>query len=80
MAQFIFCPRRSFNKPSVLSIVVQVSWFTTPVLFHLSPNFIFVRFEIFTAVTMKNAVFWDMKPLFVLHSRHIKSPLQSTAR
>jgi hypothetical protein len=38
-----------------------------------------VRFEAFTAVTMKNVVFWDIKPQFVLHRRHITSPLQSSA-
>jgi hypothetical protein len=26
---------------------------------------------------MKNVVFWDIKPQFVLHRRHITSPLQS---
>jgi hypothetical protein len=31
------------------------------------------------AVTMKNTVFWDMKTQFVLHRRHITSPLQSQA-
>jgi hypothetical protein len=36
-----------------------------------------VRFEVFTAVTMKNVVFWDIKIQFVLHRRHITSPLQS---
>jgi hypothetical protein len=30
-----------------------------------------VRFQIFTAVTMKNGVFWDIKPQFLLHRRHI---------
>jgi hypothetical protein len=39
----------------------------------------FVRFEVFTAVTMKNAVFCDIKTQFVLHRRHITSPLQSPA-
>jgi hypothetical protein len=38
-----------------------------------------VRFEVFTAVTMKNAVFWDIKPMFVLHRRHITYTLQSSA-
>jgi hypothetical protein len=38
-----------------------------------------VRFEVFTAVTMKNAVFWDIKTQFVPHRRHITSPLQSPA-
>jgi hypothetical protein len=32
-----------------------------------------VRFEVVTAVTMKNVVFWDIKPQFVLHRRHITS-------
>jgi hypothetical protein len=39
----------------------------------------YVRFEVFTAVTMKNVVFWDIKTQFVLHTRHITSPLQSPA-
>jgi hypothetical protein len=38
-----------------------------------------VRFEVSTAVTMKNAVFWDIKTQFVLHRRYITSPLQSSA-
>jgi hypothetical protein len=38
-----------------------------------------VRFEVFTAVTMKTGVFWDMKTLFVPHKKHITSPLQSRA-
>jgi hypothetical protein len=36
-------------------------------------------FEVFTAVTMKNVVFRDIKPQFVPHRRHITSPLQSPA-
>jgi hypothetical protein len=38
-----------------------------------------VRFEVFTAVTMKNVVFWDIKTQFVLHRGHITSPLESPA-
>jgi hypothetical protein len=38
-----------------------------------------VRFEVFTAVTIKNVVFWDIKTQTILHRRHITSPLQSTA-
>jgi hypothetical protein len=38
-----------------------------------------VRFEIFTAVTMKNVVFLDMKTQLVPHRTHITSPLQSPA-
>jgi hypothetical protein len=36
-----------------------------------------VRFEVFTAVTIKNVFVWDIKAQFVLHRRHITSPLQS---
>jgi hypothetical protein len=32
-----------------------------------------------TAVTTKNAVFWDIKAQFELHRRHVTSPLQSPA-
>jgi hypothetical protein len=39
----------------------------------------YVRFEAFTVITMKNFVFWDIKTQFVLHRRHITSPLQSPA-
>jgi hypothetical protein len=39
----------------------------------------YVRFEVFTAVTMKDVVFWDIKTQFVLHRRHVTSPLQSPA-
>jgi hypothetical protein len=39
----------------------------------------YIRFEVFTAVTVKNAVLWDMKTQFVLQRRHITSPLQSPA-
>jgi hypothetical protein len=38
-----------------------------------------VRFEVFTAVTMKNAVSWDVKIQLLPHRRHITSPLQSPA-
>jgi hypothetical protein len=37
------------------------------------------RFDVFTAVTMKYTVFWDIKHQSVLHRRHITSPLQSSA-
>jgi TRAP-type mannitol/chloroaromatic compound transport system substrate-binding protein len=39
-----------------------------------------VRFEVSTAVAMKNAVFWDIKTQFVPHRRHITSPVQSSAK
>jgi hypothetical protein len=34
-----------------------------PLLFTTDLNYsIYIRFEVFTAVTMKNAVFWDVTP------------------
>jgi hypothetical protein len=39
----------------------------------------YVRFEVFTAVNMKNAVFWNIRTQFIPHSRHITSPLESSA-
>jgi hypothetical protein len=44
-----------------------------------SVRLLYVRFEIFPAVTMKNAVFWDIKTQFVPHRRHITSRLQRPA-
>jgi hypothetical protein len=40
---------------------------------------IHVRLDVLAAVTMKNVVFWVIKTQFVLHRRHITSPLQSPA-
>jgi hypothetical protein len=40
--------------------------------------FVFIRSEVFSAVTMKN-VFWDIKTQFIPHRRHITFPLQSPA-
>jgi hypothetical protein len=36
-----------------------------------------VRFDVITAVSMKNDVFWYIKTQFVLHRRHITTPLHS---
>jgi hypothetical protein len=33
----------------------------------------FVRFEVFTAVTMKNAVFWDIKTQLLQKTHYISS-------
>jgi hypothetical protein len=38
-----------------------------------------VRLKVFTAVTMKNVVFWDTKTRFVPHRKHITSALQRPA-
>jgi hypothetical protein len=40
---------------------------------------ILIKYEVSTAVTMKNAVFSDIKTQFVPHKKHITSPLQSPA-
>jgi hypothetical protein len=39
----------------------------------------YVGYEVFTAVTMKNVVFRDIKTQFVPHRKHITSLLQSPA-
>jgi hypothetical protein len=36
-----------------------------------------IRFEVFTAVTMNNDVYWDIITQFVPHRRHITSLLQN---
>jgi hypothetical protein len=53
-------------------------------LLHFIPSFVAtvsridnVRFEVFTVVTMKNTVFWDIQTQFIPHWKHIKSLLQS---
>jgi hypothetical protein len=51
---------------------VQENW-GTPKAFTIWN--MFLRFEGFTTVTMKNAVFWDIQTQFVPHRRHITSPL-----
>jgi hypothetical protein len=38
-----------------------------------------VKFQVFTVVIMKNAVFWDINTQFVPRKKHITSPLQSPA-
>jgi hypothetical protein len=42
-------------------------------------NFRTVLFKFITAVTMKNAVFWDIRTQFIPHRKHITCPLQSLA-
>jgi hypothetical protein len=36
----------------------------------------YVRFVVFTAVTMKNGVFWDIATEFVPHRKHTHGPAQ----
>jgi hypothetical protein len=71
--------------PSVTVTQADLSWCTARSVLHGNPTpFMLMaeqhaRFEVFTAVTMKNGVFWDIKTQFVPHRRHITSPLQSPA-
>jgi hypothetical protein len=51
----------------------------TALILLYKPNAGYHRFEVFTAVTMQNSVFWNIKTQFVPHRRHITSPLQSLA-
>jgi hypothetical protein len=39
----------------------------------------YIRFEVFTAVTLKNAIFWDIKAQFTPDKKHNMSPLKSPA-
>jgi hypothetical protein len=43
-------------------------------------SFNFVKFEVFVAVTMKNAVFWDMTPCGSYKSRHFGERIVSIIR
>jgi hypothetical protein len=58
---------RTYLHPLYVLICLQRTWNS------------YVSFEVFTAVTMKNPVFWDIRTQFVLHRRHNTSPLQSPA-
>jgi hypothetical protein len=59
-------------------IVTEIVKKIPHILFNLKVSY-HVRFQVFTAVTMKDAAFWDIKTRFVPHRRHIMSPLQSPA-
>jgi hypothetical protein len=45
----------------------------------LTSSVTYVRFEVFTAVTTKNSVFWDIKIQSVPHRKHITSFVQGPA-
>jgi hypothetical protein len=62
----------------VCSVRMRLSVSSTLLSLRLVPANV-VRFEVFTAVTMKSVVFWDIKPQFVLHRRHITFLLQNPA-
>jgi hypothetical protein len=53
-----------FKEPvwRVSSLIQRFKVSHTTIFFQEVTNFGFVRFEVFTAVTMKNGVFWDVMP------------------
>jgi hypothetical protein len=50
---------------------------STDFRYRLDCNTFPLRLQIFTAVAMKNAAFWDVGTQFIPHKKHIRSPLQS---
>jgi hypothetical protein len=50
------------------SLVTSI-FISSLVFLSLSNNFFSIRCEVFTAVTMKNVVFWDVKPRGTCKSR-----------
>jgi hypothetical protein len=70
----MFCPSLKWNSNSPL--LHGLSYPDSILLKTLTTNIKNVRFEALTAVTIKNSVFWEIKTQFVLHRRHITSPLQ----
>jgi hypothetical protein len=46
---------------------VRTSQETSRLRYRVQPVNAMLKFEIFTAVTMKNAVFWDIKTQFIPH-------------
>jgi hypothetical protein len=68
---------RSFTAASSSAVLEEsLQFIIIYVLLTFREHIIYVRYEIFTTVTMKNAVFRDIKSQFVPHRRHITSPLQ----
>jgi hypothetical protein len=65
-----------YLKAKLLVILADCSGCTMSLPADLTNEIPYIRSEDFTAVTMKNVVFWDIKILFVLHRRRIMSPLE----
>jgi hypothetical protein len=43
-------------------------------------KFVNVKFEVFTVVTMKNAVFWDLHPVALVRTDVLEEPSASIIR
>jgi hypothetical protein len=46
---------------------IEDKWWSTTMFIKKCVQFLSVRFEVFTVVTMKNAVFWSVTPLWLLY-------------
>jgi hypothetical protein len=53
-------PRRRCNTRKIVSLIQEEA--TAGNIHHLAFKSNYLRFEVFTAVTMKNGVFWDVTP------------------
>jgi hypothetical protein len=73
------CLQEAHSKALVRNVSLKATDGPRRLIFSMYQQILqsYVRFEVFTAVTMKNVVFWDIRTQFVLHRRHITSPLHS---
>jgi hypothetical protein len=65
----VFCRMVAQDSDCPTTGIVQLR--LRPKKTSVSNYILFVRFEVFTAETMKNVIFWDIKTQFVLHRRHV---------
>jgi hypothetical protein len=78
----ISAPSHSTGRISAVSLAVMGATDLTTII-RPSPetdslgesSWYVLKFDVFTAVTIKNAAFGDIKTQFLLHMRHITSPL-----
>jgi hypothetical protein len=69
--------RRNFASPTDYTELYHRRWLHSPLPLLRTSNS--TRFELFTAVTIKKSVFWDIRTQFMPHRRHITSPLDIPA-
>jgi hypothetical protein len=78
----MYAPKSTLQNLNIHTLIItDVPWYLTfrAANIYKQSIFIFVRFEVFTAVTLMNVVFLDIRTQFIPHRRHIMSPLQSPA-
>jgi hypothetical protein len=72
----IICIQVISSQLSQRELVAKIAVIKDPLTLFSSKNkAVRVRFEFFTAVTVKNVVFWGIKPQFVPDRKHITSQL-----